>query len=139
MKKNYFKKITLFYVFTLAAFLFGNLSEGFAQVTVPFTQRTSQYTPTTKIYNIKGDFTMIGNTNLTLVNYSPTTDNNNVKMRYVDIDGNSPLGMGQPPTFNSSAATLTFSAENDAVPSCSNVLFAGLYWTGRTSFIDNSP
>jgi hypothetical protein len=35
-------------------------------------------------------------------------------------------------TNNSSASTLTFSTENGANPNCSRVLFAGLYWTGRT-------
>jgi hypothetical protein len=30
-----------------------------AQIRVPFTQRTSQYTPNKKIYNVKGDFTMM--------------------------------------------------------------------------------
>jgi hypothetical protein len=36
---------------------------------VNFTQRTSTATPAKKIYNIKGDFTMLGNTNLTLATY----------------------------------------------------------------------
>jgi hypothetical protein len=34
-------------------------------------------------------------------------------------------------TLNSSSAALTFSAEND-LPSCSKILYAGLYWTGRS-------
>ncbi|WP_146819035.1 hypothetical protein, partial [Flavobacterium noncentrifugens] len=139
MKKNYFSQPAFSYLIAVAAMLIGNIFTITAQVAVPFVQRTSQYTPTTKIYNIKGDFTMVGNTNLTLVNYSNTTDNNNVMMRYVDVDGNAAIGMGGSPTFNSSAATLSFSAENGAIPSCSNILFAGLYWTGRTDFIGNSP
>jgi hypothetical protein len=28
---------------------------------------------------------------------------------------------------------LTFSSENGAIPSCSNIIYAGLYWTGRAS------
>ncbi|MTK53028.1 hypothetical protein, partial [Paludibacter sp.] len=98
-----------------------------AQVLKAFTQRTSSYTPTKKIYNIKGDFTMIGNTNLTL---DPSitdrnSQNGNNNMVYVDVDGD-------PSTFNSSSADLTFSTENGAIPSCSNIIYAGLYWTGRT-------
>ncbi|MFI0491060.1 LamG-like jellyroll fold domain-containing protein, partial [Flavobacterium sp.] len=94
---------------------------------VPFLQRTSTATPTQKIYNVKGDFTLIGNTNLTLNNYSTSTDNEGNSMRYVDIDGD-------PTTLNSSMATLELSnsGENSANQSCSNILFAGLYWTGKS-------
>ncbi|MBU6204503.1 MAG: T9SS type A sorting domain-containing protein [Bacteroidetes bacterium] len=96
-----------------------------AQVRIPFTQRTSSFSPTQSIYSINGDFTMIGNTNLTLQNYSNTDINSNNIMILVDSDAN-------PSTVNSSSSTLTFSTENGANPSCSKVLFAGLYWTGRT-------
>ena len=102
-----------------------------AQVRVPFTQRTSQYTPTKKIYNIKGDFTMIGNTNLTLVNYGDDNGNENT-MRYVDIDSDTS-------TWNSSSSTLNFSDENGANPACSKIVYAGLYWTGRASNGADSP
>jgi hypothetical protein len=34
--------------------------------------------------------------------------------------------------LNSSSAYLTFSTENGAIPANSNILFAGLYWTGRS-------
>jgi gliding motility-associated-like protein len=108
-----------------------------AQIRVPFTQRTSQYTPTKKIYNVKGDFTMIGNTNMTLQNYGNQTQNGNNTMVYVDVDGTSNNGVDGKPTFNSSSSTLTFSTENGAVPSCSNIIYAGLYWTGRSS--DSNP
>ncbi|MBK6284410.1 MAG: hypothetical protein IPF54_18880 [Draconibacterium sp.] len=76
-----------------------------AQVEVPFTQRTSQYSPLQKIYNIKGDFSLIGNTNMTLVTYGDNTANSS-DMKYVDIDENSFN------TFNSSSATLQFNSEN---------------------------
>lgn len=99
-------------------------------VTVPFEQRTSQNTPTQKIYSVKGDFTMIGNTNLTLENYS-NNGNNSGDMIYVDVDSDIS-------TLNSSSATLDFSTENDAKPQCSNVVYAGLYWTGRSSTTNNS-
>ena len=95
------------------------------QVQKPFSQRTSVYSPTKTIYSIKGDFTMIGNTNLTLQNYSDATLNSNNIMILVDADADAT-------TINSSSATLTFSTENGAIPSCSNIIYAGLYWTGRT-------
>ena len=107
-------------------FLLGIMVSANAQVRIPFTQRTSFYTPTTKIYNIKGDITMMGNTNLTLVNYGDLTLNNNNKMRYVDIDNDSN-------TFNSSSANLTLSTENDANSGCSTIIYAGLYWTGKST------
>ena len=74
---------------------------------------------------------MVGNTNLTLASYSETgiSSQNDSDMIYVDKDGD-------PNTWNSSSATLTFSTENGAIPSCSNIIYAGLYWTGRAS--DNS-
>lgn len=102
-----------------------------AQTIKPFTQRTSSYSPTTKIYQIKGDFTMIGNTSMTLVNYGDETNNSNL-MRYVDIDGD-------PGTLNSSSSTLAFSTENGAIPACSNIIYAGLYWTGRAHDGGTSP
>ncbi|NLA23737.1 MAG: DUF11 domain-containing protein, partial [Bacteroidales bacterium] len=102
-----------------------------AQVVKPFTQRTSQYSPAKTIYNIKGDFTLLGNTNLTLQNYSDN-GGNNANMVFVDIDGD-------PSTVNSSSAHLMFSSENDAIPDCSEIIYAGLYWTGRAHNGDNSP
>lgn len=101
-----------------------------SQVRVPFAPRASEQSPTKTSYNINGDFTMIGNTNLTLVNYSNTAGNNR-DMMYVDIDDNAS-------TFNSSSAKLSFSTENGAIPECSNIIYAGLYWTGRSE-IDTDP
>jgi hypothetical protein len=98
---------------------------------VNFSQRTSATTPTKTIYNVKGDFTMLGNTNLTLTNYGTGTNNEANAMQYVDIDGDSN-------TFNSSMATLELSngGENSAVQTCSTVIFAGLYWTGKSNDAD---
>ncbi|NMH29154.1 gliding motility-associated C-terminal domain-containing protein [Flavobacterium silvaticum] len=104
-----------------------------AQVVKPFVQRSSQYTPEKKIYNIKGDFTMLGNTNLSLQNYGNQTQNGNNVMQYVDVDAANLNGLGGIPTFNSSSATLTLSTENGAIPECSNIIYAGLYWTGRAA------
>ena len=94
---------------------------------VPFVQRTSAATPAKTIYNIKGDFTLLGNTNLSLATLTNGTDNENNEMRYVDIDGDAS-------TLNSSMATLelTNGGENGANQNCSNIIFAGLYWTGKS-------
>lgn len=110
-----------------------------AQICVPFTQRTSQYTPTKTLYNLRGDFTMVGNTNLTLLNYGDFTQNGNNMMVYTDVDSPELTGLDGLPTFNSSSAMLNFSTENDAVPECSNIVYAGLYWTGRAKNIGPSP
>ena len=102
---NPFQPITL-----LFALLIANCFSANAQIPIgkDFVQRTSQYTPTKKIYNVKGDFTMFGNTCLTPQNYSNTQNNNGQFMTYVDTDGD-------PNTFNSSSSTLVLSTENDAV------------------------
>src|SRR5690606_16243735 len=84
-------------------------------------------TPDKTNYTIKGDFTMIGNTNMELAGYTyPTNQDNANDMKYVDIDDD-------PNTWNSSSAYLNFSQENGALPDCSNIIYAGLYWTGRAS------
>lgn len=100
----------------------------FAQVRVPFTERSSQSNPARKTFNVKGDFALIGNTNLSLANYGDDLMNDNLLL-YVDVDSD-------PNTINSSSATLAFQKENGADPSCTNVLFAGLYWSGRGPTVD---
>ena len=133
MKNTYFtsKSNNLFCGYFLQVFLLlGIALTTNAQVRVQFTQRTSQYTPTKKIYNVKGDFTIMGNTSLTLQDYGDQTQNGNNTMVYVDVDGNTNNGVDGKRTFNSSSSTLTFSTENGANPSCSNIIYAGLYWTG---------
>ncbi len=113
------------------ALLLGNTFWIHAQEKIPFTQRTSMYSPGKTIYNLKGDFTMLGNTNLTLQDYGDETSNSNT-MRYVDIDGDAS-------TWNSSSADLVLSTENGADPNCSKIVYAGLYWTGRASNSSSSP
>ncbi|MDI1304238.1 MAG: hypothetical protein PSX42_05240, partial [bacterium] len=133
MKKIYLKKRKYNLIYLLFSMLFFVVSfqiEAQQAPTSPqvnFAQRTSSATPAKTIYNVKGDFTMLGNTNLTLINYATGTDNQNNAMKYVDIDGNSS-------TLNSSMATLELSnsGENSANQNCSTVLFAGLYWTGKS-------
>ena len=95
-----------------------------------FIQRTSQYSPSTKLYYLKGNFAMIGNTNMRGVD--PNNNNNNGKMEFVDVDNVSR-------TINSSRAVLTFPMDYDANPECSEVVYAGLYWSGRAHNYANGP
>lgn len=121
-------------------FVFVAISQsGYSQICVPFTQRTSQYSPSQTLYKVKGDFTMVGNTNLTLQNYGDWTQNGNNTMVYTDVDAPDLLGLDGLPTFNSSSAVVNFSTENGAVPACSNIVYAGLYWTGRAKNTAPSP
>ena len=129
--KNYSKNLSLGGKNIFILLFFVSLSIQ-SQVRVNFTPREPISSPSTSIFSIKGDFTLIGNTNLTLNNYDVNEPNSNNNMVYVDIDGDSN-------TFNSSSANLTFSNENGAIPECSKVIFAGLYWTGRASDGSNSP
>ncbi|WP_405198558.1 tandem-95 repeat protein [Christiangramia sp. LLG6405-1] len=109
-------------------FFFGLLCAGSmqAQVREEFVPRVSENSDNKKIYNVNGDFTLIGNSNLTLQNYSENGLNSNSTMVFVNKDGNEE-------TYNSSSAELTFSTENGASSECSNVVYAGLYWTGRAN------
>tara|TARA_R110002020_G_scaffold328579_2_gene544539 strand:+ start:767 stop:3739 length:2973 start_codon:yes stop_codon:yes gene_type:complete len=93
------------------------------QVRVPFQERASSSNPSRKTFNIKGDFQLIGNTNLSLANYADDLMNDNLLL-FEDVDDH-------PNTINSSSAVLNFPEENGADASCTNVLFAGLYWSGR--------
>ncbi|MCF8256745.1 MAG: hypothetical protein K9J06_04290, partial [Flavobacteriales bacterium] len=110
----------------MAVFSFGAIATANAQVRVPFTQRTVPAN-----IKLKGDFAMTGNVNLTLVNYGDESTNA-ANMEYIDIDSDIT-------TFNSSAANLDFSVENGANPECSEIIWAGLYWSGRASNGTNSP
>ncbi|MFA9189478.1 LamG-like jellyroll fold domain-containing protein [Flavobacterium sp. FBOR7N2.3] len=135
MEKLYSKKTkNKFYLLILfAVFTFPNLvaAQSLTSPQVNFTQRTAATSPAKTIYNINGDFTMLGNTNLTLVNYDNTINNESNFMKYVDVDGDSN-------TLNSSMATLELSnsGENSANQDCSTVIFAGLYWTGKSQDAD---
>jgi hypothetical protein len=131
MRKLYFKTINcksclLFSILLLVASI-QMKAQTLTSPQVPFVQRTALATPAQTIYNVKGDFTLLGNTNLSLLNYTSGTDNQGNEMRYVDIDGDAG-------TLNSSMATLELSngGENGANQNCSNILYAGLYWTGKS-------
>ena len=127
-------KFRLYYILRLSIILFilsilnSNIT---AQVREDFEPRSSVFTPGKTVYSIKGDFTIIGNTNLSLTNYSDTRNNSNNSMQLVDEDGDSS-------TSNSSAATLSFSNENGAITERSNIIYAGLYWTARGSNLSST-
>src|SRR5690606_11907937 len=97
-----------------------------------FSPRTSSQAPApytnVQNYTLQGDFTMIGNTNLTQSPYD-VDGNNSDNMVYVDIDNDGS-------TINSSMATLQLPTGVD--PSCTEIVFAGLYWTGRPGNVGNS-
>src|SRR5690606_16266514 len=135
MKEKYFTTIKSHCLFSIGLVLLlflGNTITANAQIRKNFTQRTSQHTPGKTIYNIKGDFTLMGNSNMTLQNYTDGGSNSNNVMIYSDVDSDSN-------TWNSSTAELKLSLENGADPTCSNIIYAGLYWTGRAHNDGNSP
>ncbi|WJS94139.1 gliding motility-associated C-terminal domain-containing protein [Flavobacterium johnsoniae] len=130
MKKFYYPYLTAFYIFFM---LFMSINEVKAQVIVPFKERTSTYSPTRTIYKIKGDFTMIGNINLTTQNYDRWETNGPFPMVYIDKDNDNQ-------TVNSSSATLDLLNDHGAkLTNCYNIVYAGLYWTGRIDDATNSP
>lgn len=115
----------LLFVFCTNTDLFGQVLKTFAPRTS--SQALSQYAGQS-IFHLRGDFTMIGNTNVTLSNYNENgnASSNNNPMKFVDIDGvNS--------TINSSSAKLKLSSGTGVDENCSKVVFAGLYWSGRAA------
>nr|WP_199159163.1 hypothetical protein [Pedobacter sp. ASV2] len=102
----------------------------YAQTLKAFTQRTSAKAPgdyqNKKIYNLRGDFTMIGNANAFVSPYD-VNGNNSSTMRFYKI-------LNDPPDIvNSSSAD--FGLPNGVDIACTNIIYAGLYWCGRS----NSP
>jgi gliding motility-associated-like protein/uncharacterized repeat protein (TIGR01451 family) len=125
--KNFYTSFKTTGIFALLVILFSglNILPSVAQNDnrVPFSHRVGIPAPQNNIHTIRGDFTIIGNTNLTLTDPIQVNNSNN-QMKYVDVDNN-------PLTINSSSATLVFSEENNADPNCSQIIYAGLYWSGR--------
>ena len=103
MKKFYTKQFSVFNtslsLMCFAVLLLLSVFNGYSQAV--------EFTPRENSFNIQGDFSMIGNTNLTLTDYDDTSSNGE-DMRYVDIDGDSQ-------TFNSSSSLLEFSTESGAL------------------------
>src|SRR5690606_25587835 len=128
--KNTYSNMRWLYSTVLSTFLLLVLSTNTTaqEVVKEFTQRTSTHAQTDyikpgsggKIYNLRGDFKMAGNTNLTLTNYT-NDGNNSESMSYVDIDLDGT-------TINSSSSFLNIA--NDA---CTEIVYAGLYWSGRAN------
>ncbi len=100
------------------AFAFGIKSN--AQLVVPFAKNPDQ------IFSVKGDYTMFGNTLLIKSPYTVDGQNGNNDMMYVDIDSDVN-------TWNSSSADFDFAVEPGVNPNCTQILYAGLYWTGRAN------
>ncbi len=90
---------------------------------VPFTKRLSN-----DIITVKGDITFVANNILNRVDatsssndpYDLSGTNGQLNLEYIDIDND-------PTTFSSSSSFLS-------LPSCSKVVFAGLYWSGIYAF-----
>ena len=122
--KNFMKsvKASLLTVLTLCLVLLSETST-FAQIKVDFKPRQSAKAPipytNVKNYKVQGDFLMLGNTSMTLVDYAVEKDNSSNLMRYVDVDGDGN-------TINSSSADLVLPGGE-----CTEILYAGLYWSGR--------
>lgn len=128
------KKYSPYFVFyALSMLLCGFSFTANSQVIVPFKERTSSYSPIKTNYKIKGNFTMMGNTNLTLQNYDIHETNGSNPMVYIDVDNDSQ-------TINSSSSTLDLPDDNGTkLTSCYTIVYAGLYWTGRVTDDTNSP
>lgn len=95
-------------------FLLGHTAS--AQLSVPFQPRL----PGGNI-KVKGDLVYVANNIVSISsdpnsNYNGSASNQDVNIGYIDIDGD-------PSTFSSSSAELN-------APSCSHVVYAGLYWGG---------
>ena len=87
-----------------------------AQLSVPFNPRLPEGN-----IKVKGDLVYVANNIVSTgsnpnVAYNGSSSNQNVTINYIDIDGD-------PSTFSSSSAELN-------APSCSAVVYAGLYWGG---------
>lgn len=121
---NLFKYFSFNKTIVVVLILFISISFSYSQVRVPFTQRAAAEDPSRLIYRVKGDYTIIGNTNMVRDLYDDNAQNGNNNMIYVDVDN-------VDSTFNSSSSTLVLSTENGAEPECSRIVFAGLYWSGR--------
>lgn len=119
MKNDIHKSSWIVILFIIFSF------ELFAQSVVSFTPRSSQKAPLpykgVSTYNIQGDFVMLGNTNMTLASYNDLKNNNSNPMVVVDKDNDGT-------TYNSSMAELKLGT---LASECSEILYAGLYWTGR--------
>ena len=128
MKKNnqFFVNITGLLAMALMLLSAGWYSVS-AQSVVPFNPRASTPASSTGTYNIKGDFQMLGNSNLVAANDltgSSTSQSNATNMVYLNVEPATGI-------VNSSSATLQFPSIPGVDPACSEIVYAGLYWSGR--------
>lgn len=131
IQQKKYKAIGFIKTIIALVFIMGYILPSRAQVVKQFTPRassnaTAPYTNVSNYY-LQGDFAMVGNTNMTLATYGNSSNNSNISMVYVDIDGD-------PNTINSSYADLTLPGGE-----CTEIVYAGLYWTGRTNNEGSSP
>jgi len=126
----YFSKMRV--ILVLIVIVFFQLCFSQSGNLVPFKQRASLATPSQLVYSIKGNFNLIGNSNITLLDYNDDFGNAFTEMVFIDIDNDDS-------TINSSSAELTIPVENASLPDCNEILFAGLYWTGRSHNAGPSP
>ncbi|NVK07803.1 MAG: SprB repeat-containing protein, partial [Tenacibaculum sp.] len=96
-----------------------------AKLAAGFNQRTIKPDGTSGGINIKGDITFIANNVLSRDRgnqydpeypYDGSSSNGNLNMQYIDID--------------SDASTFSSSSDVLSLPTCSRVVYAGLYWAG---------
>ncbi len=75
-------------------------------------------------YNLRGDFVMIGNSNVFL---NPYTDggNNSGDMKFSNLDPTNAT------IKNSSSSRLALPIPNNVDAPCTKIIYAGLYWAGR--------
>lgn len=123
MKNKIYKSELLNWLGKLSIIIFLAISfsiKSEAQLVVPFAKTPDQ------IFSVKGDYTMFGNSLLIKSPYSNDGQNGNNDMMYVDIDTDVN-------TWNSSSANFDFAVEPGVNPNCTQILYAGLYWTGRAN------
>jgi len=119
------KKVLLLITFSLVNLLIHSQAAG---PDVPFTQRLASGGLT-----LKGNMTFISNSITNNDNPSPnvsyngTGNNNDISLGYIDIDNNYGIA-GSASTFSSSKSSLN-------LPSCSKVVWAGLYWAAMYPYI----
>lgn len=145
MKKQYKKMFmsTSFYTLLMVLLM---ISNAFGQVVnkVPFTLRTSALAPdpykNMGIYNLRGDFTMIGNANL----FDSRVWGKKLKEARNANGSNSYMDFYKLPNeiasiMNSSSSTLVHPSGVDV--SCTKIVYVGLYWAGRgdNTDADNLP
>lgn len=119
------------YIYICVVLLLGFISNNIFAQQVNFSPRTSPQAPVpyrgVQNYNLQGDFVMLGNANLGFTTVSRrndnTSNNQDYPMSYIDIDGDNT-------TVNSSTSELKL---GDINPNCSEVIYAGLYWTGKAN------